>query len=73
VVRAAPDELEAHQMRADVLSGQGGAWEAGPRSAVELKEAAVHNERAAVLDPAPAMKAELAGNAAWCRTEAGIV
>jgi len=73
VVRAAPDDLEAHQMRADVLSGQGGACKAGPRSAAELKEAAVHYERAAVLDPAPAMKAELAGNAAWCRTEAGIV
>ena len=69
VVRAAPDELEAHQMRAIVLSGQGGAWEAGPRSAAELKEAATHFERAAALHPAPAVKAVLAGHAARCRRQ----
>ena len=73
MVRAAPDDLPAHQMRADVLRGQFDAWEAGPRSAAELMEAATHYERAAVLDPAPAMKAELAGNAASCRTEARIM
>jgi tetratricopeptide (TPR) repeat protein len=73
VVRAAPDDVQANQMRALVLSGQGRAWEAGPRSAAELMEAAVHYERAAVLGPAPAMKAEHAGNAAWCRRKAGIM
>ena len=70
VVRAAPDELEAHQMRADVLSGQGGAWEAGPRSAAELKEAATHYDRAAALCPAPVVKAKFAGDAAQCRSRA---
>merc|ERR1740130_1018633 len=38
VVRAAPDELQAHQMRALVLCGKCAGWEAGPRSAAELKE-----------------------------------
>jgi tetratricopeptide (TPR) repeat protein len=67
VVRAAPDELQAHRMRAVVLTGQCGAWEAGPRSAAELMEAATHFERAAALCPAPARKAALTGDAAWCR------
>ena len=67
VVRATPDQVTAHRMRAMVLSGQGGAWEAGPRSAAELKEAATHCDRAAALCSAPALKAELAGNAASCR------
>ena len=70
VVRAAPDFGVAHQMRALVLCGQGGAWEAGPRSAAELKEAATHYERAAALQSAPAVKAELADKAAWCRSRA---
>ena len=38
--------------------------------AAELKEAATHFERAAALHPAPAVKAELAGEAAWCRSRA---
>ena len=43
VVRAAPDaHWQASQMRALVLSGRSGAWEAGPRSAAELSEAAAH-------------------------------
>jgi len=67
VVRAAPDELHAHKMRAVVLSGQSAAWEAGPRSAAELREAAAHYERAAALSPAPAVKAAFAGNADCCR------
>jgi hypothetical protein len=54
-------------MRAVVLTGQCGAWEAGPRSAAELMEAATHFERAAALCPAPARKAALTGDAAWCR------
>ena len=54
-------------MRALVLGGQCGAWEAGPRPAVELKEAATHFDRALALCHAPALKAELANNAEWCR------
>ena len=57
-------------MRAFVLSGLTGAWEAGPRSSVEFKEAATHFERAAALHPAPELKANAAGNAAWCRSQA---
>ena len=68
VVRAAPDDLAAHQMRAMVLGGRSfGSWEAGPRSAAELTEAATHFERAAALCPAPEMKAALAGKAEQCR------
>jgi tetratricopeptide (TPR) repeat protein len=67
VVRAAPDDVSANQMRAFVLSGQSAAWEAGPRSAAELREAAAHYERAAALSPAPAVKAAFAGNADCCR------
>ena len=70
VVRAAPDDVEANQMRAIVLSGRSGAWEVGPRSAAELREAAAHFERAAALCPAPAMKAQLADQAACCRLQA---
>ena len=70
MVRAAPDDMQAHQMRAAVLRGRFGAWEAGPRSAAELREAATHCERAAALCPAPVMKAELADAAAWCRRQA---
>ena len=57
-------------MRALVLGGMGArAWSAEPqpRSAAELREAATHYERAAELASAPAMKAELANNAALCR------
>ena len=70
VVRAAPDDVGAVKMRAEVLRGQNLAWEAGPRSAAELREAATHYERAAALCPAPAVKAELAGDAASCRRRA---
>jgi tetratricopeptide (TPR) repeat protein len=73
VVRAAPDDLQANQMRAGVLGGQGDKWEVGPRSAAELMEAAAHYERAAALCPAPAGKAHLAGLAAWCRATAGAM
>eukprot|EP00964_Phaeocystis_antarctica_P040591 scaffold23202_cov56-Phaeocystis_antarctica.AAC.1 len=72
VVRAAPDEMTVNKMRAIVLCGQFGAWEAGPRSAAELKEAASHFERAAALHPAPVGKAQLANNAERCR-QAGAV
>eukprot|EP00964_Phaeocystis_antarctica_P162877 scaffold138017_cov90-Phaeocystis_antarctica.AAC.1 len=61
-------------MRADLLCGRScGAWEAGPRSAAELKEAATHYDRAAALHPAPAMKAHLVGQATWCRSQAGAM
>ena len=43
VVRAVPNDVGAHQMRAIVLSGQlCRAWEVGPRTAAELKEASTH-------------------------------
>ena len=48
-------------------------WEAGPRSAAELKQAATHFDRAAALNPAPAAKAKLAGKAALCRRQADTV
>jgi hypothetical protein len=67
VVRAAPNDESANQMRAWVLCGRCAAWEAGPRSAAELMEATTHYERAAALCPAPAAKAALAGDAALCR------
>jgi len=69
VVRAAPDDVSANQMRADVLCGwQDDAWVAGPRSAAELMEAATHLARAAALCAAPAMKELLAENAEKCRS-----
>ena len=70
VVRMAPDFMKAHHMRAEVLSGRSSAWEAGPRSAAELREAATHFDRVAALQPAPAVKATLAEAAAQCRIEA---
>ena len=72
-VRVAPDDLQANQMRAMVLTGQAVAWEAGPRSAAELMEAATHYDRAVALNPAPAGKAAFAGGAAWCRSQAGLM
>eukprot|EP00964_Phaeocystis_antarctica_P072239 scaffold44153_cov70-Phaeocystis_antarctica.AAC.1 len=69
VVRAAPNNLGANTMRAMVLGGRCHAWEVEPRSAVELKEAATHYERTAALCPAPAVKAQRAGLAAWCRSQ----
>ena len=69
VVRAAPNVEVAFVMRATVLSGHG-AWEAGPRSAAELKEAATNFERAAAIHPAPAVKAELTSYADACRSQA---
>ena len=73
VVRAAPGFMQASQMRAAVLAGQCAAWEAGPRSAAELREAAAHFERAATLCAAPAIKADLADAAAGCRSQAGAM
>ena len=70
VVRTAPDDIQANQMRALVMGEGNGTWVAGPRSAAELMEAATHYDRAAALFPAPAWKAQLAGRAAWCRSQA---
>ena len=70
VLRAAPNEKSAIQMRAYVLSGVSGAWEAGPRSAAELKEAAVCFDRSAAMCGAPVQKARLADLAARCRSGA---
>jgi tetratricopeptide (TPR) repeat protein len=72
VVRTVPDDGQAHQMRAVVLGRLDGAcaWEAGPRSATELSEAATHFDRAAALCPAPAGQAHFAGCAAQCRSRA---
>ena len=70
VVTAVTDDWQAHQMRAFVLRGRCPAWKAGPRSAVELREAATHFDRAAALSTAPAAKAELADLAARLRTKA---
>ena len=71
VLRAAPNEEPALDMRANVLSGiYGAAWEAGPRSAAELKEAAVLFDRSAVLSTAPAWKAETSRLADLCRSRA---
>ena len=61
-------------MRAYVLCGMGGdAWEVGPRSAAELKEAATHYERCVVLCPAPFRKALFDDQAAWCRSQAAAM
>eukprot|EP00964_Phaeocystis_antarctica_P098152 scaffold64197_cov51-Phaeocystis_antarctica.AAC.1 len=70
VVRAVRNHWVADQMRATVLCGQCAAWVAGSRSAAELKEAAMHYDRAAALHPAPVAKASLADKAAWCRSQA---
>ena len=68
VVRAAANVARAHSMRAIVLSGCDGAWEAGPRTAAELMEAAAHFERAGALSNAPSSKAEYASFADQCRS-----
>ena len=69
-VRAAPGDATANRMRATVLCGQLAAWEAGPRSAAEFREAATHFDRAAALHHMPAAKANFADCAARCRSEA---
>merc|ERR1740139_1016162 len=55
-VLRATGSLVGHAMRARVLAGQHTAWESGPRSAADLKEAATQWERAAALTPAPGQK-----------------
>ena len=71
VVGAAPNEESALDMRAYVLSGAyGDAWEAGPRSAAELKEAAALFDRSAAMCNAPAWKAQKVSLAGLCRIKA---
>eukprot|EP00964_Phaeocystis_antarctica_P010623 scaffold5850_cov61-Phaeocystis_antarctica.AAC.1 len=72
VVRAAPNEERGIIMRAAVLGGatSGGSWKVGPRWAAELKEAAAHWDRSAALSSAPALKAQFASLADWCRSQA---
>ena len=71
VVRVAPNCKGASRMRAIVLHGNScGAWEAGPRSAAELTEAAMNYERTAALSNAPAVKINFAFIAGQCRSEA---
>ena len=72
VVRAALDDGEAHQMRAIVLCGLcNEAWEVGPRSVADLKDAAAHFEMSVPL--CGAHSAELARCADWCRRQAEAV
>ena len=68
VVRTAPNDVRANQMRALVLRGRLSTWEAGPRSAAELMEAAAHFDRAAALCDAPAVKGDRARLADTCRS-----
>ena len=72
VVRAAPNNRAANKMQAGVLRGRCSAWAAGPRSAAELKKAAVHFDRAAALCNAPAQKAILSADADVCRSLAPL-
>ena len=70
VVRAAPDDGVANQMRALVLCEDCVGWEAEPRSAAELIEAATHCDRAVALNPAPAAISQFAGIASVCCSRA---
>ena len=70
VVRAAPDDRQANQMRALVLCEDCVGWEAEPRSAAELIEAATHCDRAVALNPVPAAISQFAGIAYDCRSRA---
>ena len=67
VVRAAPDNTTANQMRAIVLYGVPGHWEVGPRLAAQLKRAATHYERAAAFYGAGSGGVDLARIAVECR------
>ena len=74
VVRAAPNDDSANSMRALVLLGEpAGTWEAGPRSAVELREAATHFERGAALCTDPAHTAQRTDLAKRCRSQAELL
>ena len=70
VVSLAPNDAGANAMRAEVLSGQCRTWDAEPRSAAELMEAATYYEKSAALANAPAVKADRADFAASSRSRA---
>ena len=71
VLRVAPNADFSLDMRALVLGGMsGGGWEAGPRSAAELKEAATCFDLSAALSYAPVWKAETSRRADFCRSQA---
>ena len=71
VVRAAPNDDSANSMRAFVLLGEpAGTWEAGPRSAAGLREAATHFEQGAALSTFSAHTAQRTDLAKWCRSQA---
>ena len=72
-VVGATDIAVGHAMRAKVLSGRSSAWESGPRSAAELKEAAKHYERSAELTIGPSLKREKESNAAALRSKAATM
>ena len=72
-VVGATDRLTGDSMRANVLSGQSSAWESGPRSAAELKEAAKHYERSAQLTPGPGLKSKKKSYAAALRSKAATM
>merc|ERR1740139_1716615 len=72
-VLRATDSETGHAMRAEVLTGQSSAWESGPRSAADLKEAAKHYERAAALTLAPVLKCQNRNDAAALRRQAAAM
>merc|ERR1740139_1239476 len=72
VLRATDSQL-GHGIRAEVLAGQLPAWESGPRSAADLKEAAKHFEWAAALTLAPVLKCQTKSNAAAVRRQAAAM
>merc|ERR1740139_1291862 len=72
VVRAT-DSLMRHAMRAAVLSGQSPAWESGPRSAADLREAAKHFDRTAQLAIGPFQKREYESRVAALRSKAAAM
>ena len=58
-MKVAPNHVATNLMRAHVLSGLGDKlWELGPRSGVDIMEAAACFERAAAMSTAPAGKTE---------------
>ena len=73
VVRAAPNDESALEMRAYVLTGQYSVLEAGLRSAAELREAALCFDRSAALCDAPVWKTKLSGLADHCRSRAEVM
>ena len=73
VVTARPNDLAAHHMRAMVLCGMHAPSEAGPRSAAELMEAAVHLEQCASMGSAPAQNAMFADHAEFLRSKAATM